>query len=252
MPKKSRGTTLSRRNFIKKAAIGGALGSAIGRPEAMAGGEANALPGGSAKRPAKTTGSSQAFSYPRVFSGRSLKTIAFPLGGIGTGTIALGGRGQLRDWEIFNRPDKENSPEYAFAAVWAQTEGKEPLARVLEAQLAPPSEGSSGLGAKNVPGLPRLDSATFTGAYPFARIEFQDARLPLGIKLEAFNPLVPLDIEASGLPVAILRYTLKNSLSVPVKVGLAWSLENPVGKEGRQAAFRQGEGVAGLYMDNPF
>ena len=37
--------------------------------------------------------------------------IAFPLGGIGTGTISLGGRGNLRDWEIFNRPDKGNDRE---------------------------------------------------------------------------------------------------------------------------------------------
>src|ERR1039458_3222174 len=198
MPKKSRGTTLSRRNFIKQAAIGGALGSAIGRPEAMAGGEANVLPGGSAKRPAKTTGSSQAFSYPRVFSGRSLKTIAFPLGGIGTGTISLGGRGQLRDWEIFNRPDKGNSPSYCFSAIWVQVEGKKPVARVLEARIDPPYGGASGLGASNVPGLPRLSSATFTGAYPFARIAFQDNKLPVRVDLDAFNPLVPLDVEASG------------------------------------------------------
>ena len=26
-----------------------------------------------------------------------------PLGGIGTGTVSLGGRGDLRDWEIMNR-----------------------------------------------------------------------------------------------------------------------------------------------------
>jgi non-lysosomal glucosylceramidase len=178
--------------------------------------------------------------------------IAFPLGGIGTGTISLGGRGQLRDWEIFNRPDKGNSPDYAFAAVWAQAEGGKPAAQVLESRIEPPYEGSSGLGANNVPGLPRLDSATFTGAYPFARLEFQDARLPLSVRLEAFNPLVPLDVEASGLPVAILRYTLKNPQSVPVKASLAWSLQNPVGKEGKQAAFRQEERVAGLFMDNPF
>jgi non-lysosomal glucosylceramidase len=252
MPKKSRGTTLSRRNFIKQAAIGGALGSAIGRPEAMAGGEANALPGGSAKRPAKTTGSSQAFSYPRVFSGRSLKTIAFPLGGIGTGTISLGGRGQLRDWEIFNRPDKGNSPKYCFPAIWVQVEGKKPVARVLEAQIDPPYGGPSGLGSNNVPGLPRLSSATFTGAYPFARVAFQDDKLPVSVELEAFNPLVPLDVEASGWPIAVLRYRIRNRRAGAAKLGVAYSLENPVGEEGRQANFRSTEGVSGLLMDNPF
>src|SRR4029077_6418084 len=44
--------------------------------------------------------------YPRTFTGRQLEMIAFPLGGVAAGSVALGGRGQLRDWEIFNRPDK--------------------------------------------------------------------------------------------------------------------------------------------------
>ncbi|MDP6348913.1 MAG: hypothetical protein QF719_11815 [Chloroflexota bacterium] len=32
--------------------------------------------------------------------------IALPLGGGGTRTVSLGGRGDLRDWEIVNRPAK--------------------------------------------------------------------------------------------------------------------------------------------------
>jgi uncharacterized protein (DUF608 family) len=40
--------------------------------------------------------------------------LAFPLGGIGTGSISLGGRGQLRDWEIYNRPDKGRAPQMCF------------------------------------------------------------------------------------------------------------------------------------------
>src|SRR5882757_3210056 len=35
--------------------------------------------------------------------------VAFPLGGIGTGTVSIGGRGELRDWEIFNRPAKRRN-----------------------------------------------------------------------------------------------------------------------------------------------
>jgi hypothetical protein len=32
------------------------------------------------------------------YEGRRLDRVALPLGGIGTGTVALGGRGDLRDW----------------------------------------------------------------------------------------------------------------------------------------------------------
>jgi len=245
---------LERRDFLKKVAAGGAL---AGSARAMSGQEkpvstqkvTSKLPS-SAKEGQGVVGSRIAF--PRTFSGPNLKMIAFPLGGIGTGTISLGGRGQLRDWEIFNRPDKGNTPDYCFPAIWAQVEGKKPVARVLESRIQPPYEGPSGLGSENVPGLPRLASARFLGAYPFAHLEFEDTALPVLVSLEAFNPLVPLDVEASELPIAVLRYRLKNPARAAVKVGIAFSLENPVGKEGRQAAFRQAEGVAGLYMDNPF
>ena len=70
-------------------------------------------------------------------------------------------------------------------------------------------------------------------------------------RLEAFNPLVPLDVEASGLPVAILRYALRNPGIAPAKVGLAFSLQNHGGKEGRQAVYREDAGVSGLLMSNP-
>jgi non-lysosomal glucosylceramidase len=43
--------------------------------------------------------------YPRTFTGPQLAMISFPLGGVGAGSIGLGGRGQLRDWEIVKRTD---------------------------------------------------------------------------------------------------------------------------------------------------
>ncbi|MBZ5545426.1 MAG: hypothetical protein LAO07_17395 [Acidobacteriia bacterium] len=244
MADKRKDPSFRRREFLKRVAAGGALATSGRLLRA-----AQEPPRGAEISSSAEARSARArFSYPRTFTGRNLKMIAFPLGGIGTGTVSLGGRGQLRDWEIFNRPDKGNSPDYCFAAIWAQAKGRKPVARVLEARLEPPYEGESGLGASNVPGLPRLASATFTGAYPFARIEFSDAKLPVKVRLEAFNPLVPLDVEASGLPVALLRYTVHNPGAAPAKVGIAYSLQNPVGKEGKQAAFREDKGVSGLFM----
>ena len=38
-----------------------------------------------------------------------LHRLALPMGGIGTGTVALGGAGELRDWEIMNVPAKNYS-----------------------------------------------------------------------------------------------------------------------------------------------
>ena len=48
------------------------------------------------------------------YDANHLRRIALPLGGIGTGTVSLGGRGDLRDWEVMNRPAKGFVPRGAF------------------------------------------------------------------------------------------------------------------------------------------
>ena len=54
----------------------------------------------------------------------------------------------------------------------------------------------------------RLDQAEFSSSYPFARIKFKDARLPVEASLEAFSPFIPLndlDSGLAGLPGTVLR-----------------------------------------------
>ena len=193
-----------------------------------------------------------AIKYPRVFTGRQLAMISFPLGGIGAGTISLGGRGQLRDWEIFNRPDKGGGVQYAFPCIWAQAGKRKPVVRVLEARIMPPYEGSTGLGFANVPGLPRLESCTFTGEFPRARIDFHDSELPVKISLEAFTPFVPIEADDSGLPLAVLRYHVVNPGATRAKVSVAFSLENRIGTQGRTNDYKEGRDLRGLLMRNPF
>ena len=140
----------------------------------------------------------------RSFAGASLGEIAFPLGGIGTGTVSLGGRGQLRDWEIFNRPGKGKVLPFTFVALWARPEGEAARLRVVEGPLQPPYGGGFGFSRSSAQGLPRFQAARFTGAYPFARVDFEDDALPVEVSLEAFNPFVPMDVDDSSLPVAVL------------------------------------------------
>ena len=60
-------------------------------------------------------------AWPNCYEGEALRMLAFPLGGIGTGTISLGGRGNLRDWEIFNRPDKGNDLDWCLPLIRTRT-----------------------------------------------------------------------------------------------------------------------------------
>jgi non-lysosomal glucosylceramidase len=253
----SKNDSLPRRTFLKQAA------SAIGAATQM-----GAWPALGERlqdeAPASPAAAAKDVAFPRVFAGRKLKMIAFPLGGVAAGSVALGGRGQLRDWEMFNRPNKGYAPAYAFPSIWAQAGDEKPVARVLESRILPPYEGQDGLGANNAPGLSRLDTAIFTGAYPLAHIAFEDRTLPVTVELETFSPFIPHDPDDSGLPVAILRYRVTNPRSASAKVSIAWSLENPVkvagpplppaaGQENdpRQNTYQSNARLAGLTMTNP-
>ncbi len=154
--------------------------------------------------------------------------LAFPLGGIGTGNVSLGARGNLRDWEIFNRANKGFNIPNTFVALRSKIDG-DLQARVLEGEIAPPHDISHGYHPAMTGGLPRMSHSEFRGEYPFAWIDFSDPAMPITAKLEAFTPLIPLNPEDSGIPCAIFTYTLTNPTDKPAEIALAFSLANPIG-----------------------
>jgi len=164
----------------------------------------------------------------KEFSGEDLKMIAFPIGGLGTGNITLGGRGEIRELEIFNRPAKGKAPDFTFFSIWAEEQGKESVARILERQYFPPYVAWMGIPRNQLPGVSRFNEVIFKGEYPFAYLTFEDEEVPLEVKLEAYNPFIPLAPDRSGLPAAVFNWKIKNVKASSVKVSLAFSMLNPI------------------------
>ncbi|WP_439901838.1 GH116 family glycosyl-hydrolase [Microbacterium azadirachtae] len=155
---------------------------------------------------------------------------AFLLGGIGTGNVSLGARGELRDWELENHPDKDRRNPRTFFAIHAAPEGAEPVTRVIEARMTGRRDLDAGFSFDDLAGLPRLDTATLHGEYPVVDIDFADRALPVEVSLHAFTPLVPLDADASGIPAAVLRYRVINPGAVPVAVTVVGSVSHTAGR----------------------
>ena len=74
----------------------------------------------------------------RARTGDDLTEIAFPLGGIGTGCVSLEGWGQLRDWEVMNRPAKGFLIPFTFFTLRVARPGKAPLVKVIEGPAGGP------------------------------------------------------------------------------------------------------------------
>ena len=166
---------------------------------------------------------------------------AFLLGGIGTGTISVGSRGNLRDWEIFNRPAKGLKLPYSFFSIWMREKGKKPKARVLESRLQPPFNKS--MGFEPGAGLPRFADSSLKGEYPFVWVNLKDPSLPVSVRMEAFTPFIPLNADDSGIPATIIRYTVTNTCDAPVETSLVGSLGNICGTDGRKNEFGNFKGM---------
>ncbi|SEQ87708.1 GH116 family glycosyl-hydrolase [Microlunatus flavus] len=194
----------------------------------------------------------------RSYDADHLDRISLPLGGIGTGTVGLGGRGDLRDFEIGNRPAKGFQPGTAFFAVRAQADGQAPQALAVEGPL--PTSAYEGAFGSPTPhhGLPRFRRCRFDAAYPLGQVRLSDDDFPLEVVLQGFNPFVLTDVATSSLPVAVLRHRLTNRSSLPVRATVAASMSNVVGANGTEAAtgrntneLRTADGLAGIVMTAP-
>lgn len=203
-------------------------------------------------------------------SGAELARVVMPIGGIGTGTIGLAGRGALVDWELTNHANKGWAPridDHLGPGLMLRTEmvGKPAQGALLEGPLPDHLvDGWQGCAAPFA-GLPRFRHCRFHSAYPLAHIELRDPEQPLAVDVLAFNPLIPGDSEASGLPVAMLRVRLHNPGPHAVSATLAVVLPNVIGDDRRVAnsagshrprtgtggrnRFHQGDLLHGLRLD---
>ncbi|WP_255955995.1 GH116 family glycosyl-hydrolase [Streptomyces odontomachi] len=164
----------------------------------------------------------------RRYRDSELARIAMPVGGIGTGCISFGGRGQLIDWELFNRPAKGFSPDSFFAV---RVAGEDAVhARVLERSLLETEYDGHWGSTSPLHGLPRFRTGEFAAAYPFGQVTLDDPDLPVQATVGAYNPLVPGDAEASGIPALVYRARIRNTGDSPVTVDVCASLRNVVGR----------------------
>ena len=196
----------------------------------------------------------------RSFTGKQLTEIAFPLGGIGTGTISLGGRGNLRDFEIFNHPDKGNIVPFSFFALWAKPEGGDPVAKILEGKIPPPYRNGFGESPGELNGVSRFSNVTFKGEYPVATLNLSDKDVPVTAELTAWNPFIPLNVHDSAIPTAIFEWTISNSTNTPVEISLAASMQNPLTKKdangkkignGALNSYQAAGNLRGIFMSHP-
>ncbi|MBK3517076.1 GH116 family glycosyl-hydrolase [Carboxylicivirga marina] len=168
-----------------------------------------------------------------------LYRIALPMGGIGTGTVSLGGSGALQDWEVMNVPAKGYSTvttgnDAPFFAIYTKKSGEASNTKALLGPIHYADyqhyEGRS----VDHHGFPRFREASFETTYPFGIVNLADETMPVDVKIVGYNPLIPADADASGIPMAILNYEVTNTTNETIEVSVSGNIRNFIGKDGRK------------------
>ena len=183
------------------------------------------------------------------YTGDFTREISFPVGGIGTGSIGIGGNGRLMDWEIFNRPSKGSINGYSHFAIKALRKDG-PVTYVINGDLEKDLMGQYeqrmylgyGFGpeSQKMCGFPHFRHVEFNGEFPMASLQFQDAYFPATVKMTAFNPFIPCDAKNSSIPAAFFEIEVKNTADEPLKYQVALSVANPYETSHNQAGVKDG------------
>ena len=207
----------------------------------------------------------------KSYDSEHLLRVALPLGGIGTGTVSLGGSGELQDWEVMNVPAKGYSTvttgnDAPFFAIYTKKKNEKSNTKALLGPIHYADyqhyEGRS----VDHHGLPRFRKASFETTYPFGIVNLSDKTMPVQVKIVGYNPLIPGDADASGIPIAILKYEVENTSNEEVEVAVSGNIRNFVGKDGskfrtdwkgdyipigadkNQNEYKSSDKVQGIYM----
>ena len=166
-----------------------------------------------------------------VYRGARRQYVAFPLGGIGSGSVSLTGSGRLVDWSIRNRPAIHQHNGYSHFAIKAERDGKLIDARVLNGPYEGLPTGSPsrrkfdgfGFGANrdSMAGVPHFDDVTFVGRFPVAEIEFHRDAFPGKVRMTAFSPFIPHNERDSSMPAALFAFDVENDTDGPIDYTIA-------------------------------
>jgi len=176
-----------------------------------------------------------------------LKYIGMPVGGIGCGTLYLGGDGRLWLWDIFNTRENYLVDHVAKDFDWAGHASKRMDVPSKDGAnyVAPLNIDDGGRDRDLLQGfmlrvavgervfVRRLEAADwaeveFQPTYPIGKLRYTDPDVPVVVTMEAFSPFIPTNEKDSGLPATVLSFEVENLGDRAVEVSLLGWLENKV------------------------
>ncbi len=182
-----------------------------------------------------------------TYSGEYTEMALFPLGGIGAGSVGLAGNGSLRDWEIFNRPNRNHVNGFSGFVIKAEADGKVLDARACQGDYyGSYVGGGDGANSGTCAGWKHFKNTEFIGKFPIAEVGMTDECFPGKLTLEAYNPFIPSNSEDSSIPCAVFKWTVENTSDREIEYTIGFNCRSMFAKSTN--SFVKKDGISSIYM----
>lgn len=165
------------------------------------------------------------------------------LGGVGSGGAELRKDGRFYNWSAFNNaPRGTGAPlpfeqdDIMFFKLRYEVPGQEPRVKLLQIEDGY-RVGGVEVHIYEFPWMTGVEKIEYSARFPTAELVFTDPEMPVEVRMKAWSPFIPHDVDSSTLPALCFDFAVVNKSNKPVDVMLIACQRNVVGYDFKEKLY---------------
>jgi len=165
------------------------------------------------------------------------------LGGVGSGGAELRKDGRFYNWSAFNNAPRgtgtalpAEQDDIMFFKLRYEVPGEEPRIKLLQIEDGY-RVGGVEVHVYEFPWMTGVEKTEYSARFPNVEMVFTDPDMPVEVRMKAWSPFIPHDVDASTLPALCFDFQVVNKSNKPCDVMLVACQRNMAGYDFKEKLY---------------